>query len=159
MDEQDVDPVHAEALHAVLVGAHDAIVGVVEERLERERVLPLAARLLSRAPGAEAAADLGREHPAAAVAQLVPDQVLGAAVAVERRRVEIADAGSESLDHHQPRIGIVHRLHAAAERGAAKSEDGDVDGSASDPPDLEFHPSPIPTCRDRQAPCRAICRP
>src|SRR4029079_2023890 len=92
MKQQDVDAVHATALHAVLVGTHDAIIGVVEVRLERERIAPRVGRILGAAPGRETATALGGEDKAATITQLVADQVLGAAVTVERRGVEIADA-------------------------------------------------------------------
>src|SRR5262249_19427895 len=61
VDDEDVDPAHAEALNAVLVGAHDAIIGVVERGLERKWLVPLVGGVL----GAEPPAHLGREHDVA----------------------------------------------------------------------------------------------
>ncbi len=55
VDVEDVDVVEAEPLQAVLVGAHDAVIGIVEIGLERQRLAPGVVGLL-RSPGAAAAA-------------------------------------------------------------------------------------------------------
>ena len=53
VDHQEVDPRQAEALQAVLVGAHHAVVAVVEAQLERQAAGPEARA--GRRPGPRAA--------------------------------------------------------------------------------------------------------
>ena len=141
VDEEDVDAVEAEALEAVLVGAHGAVIGVVEPRLEGERLRPRIARLLGRAPRLEAAADLGREHPAVAAAELVADDALRLAVAVERRRVEIADAAVEGVEDDDPGVGFGDCPDIAGERRAAEAEGGHLERGPADPAGFELHDS------------------
>src|SRR5262249_14186636 len=124
MDEEDVDAVHSRALHAVLIGPHDAVIGVVEIGLEREWLLPLVGAVLGAPSGAEPAADLGRHHEAVAIAQDVAEEMLGAAIAVEGGGIEVADTRAERVDDDLAGIAVVDRLHAAGESGSAQSEAG-----------------------------------
>ena len=91
---EDVDPRQPQSLQAVFVGPQDGVVAVVVDRLEGQRPFPAVA------VGALAA--IGREQPAhlAAEHEVIPwlfvekgaEAMLRAAIAIEGRRVEIADA-------------------------------------------------------------------
>ena len=72
VDQQDVDPVDAEPLQAVLERAHHAVVAVVEHGLELEAAEPL---VLDR---------VGAERPAQDAADLGRDDIVVARLAVER---------------------------------------------------------------------------
>ena len=80
----------------MLERAHHAVVGVVEHRREaRQAVLAeIGRRFLAGLHGVHDAADLGREHVVVArlLAQRRAHAQFAAAVAVERRGVEVADA-------------------------------------------------------------------
>ena len=96
VDHQQVDRAEAEALQAVLVGTHDAVVAVVEVQRERQRIAPvLLVEQVGTGGGAQHAAHLGGDlEPVARVpAQEFAEAVFALAVAVERRGVEVADAG------------------------------------------------------------------
>src|SRR3546814_16362221 len=107
--------------------------GEVEERLERQ--LPgeypaLAGRQPRRrnaAVGLQQAADLGRQREAVAgiAPENVADAVLAEPVAVERRRIEVPDAGLVRRDHGIERRLLVERRIEVPKDVAAASEDGD----------------------------------
>ena len=86
---EDVDAGQPEPLQAVLERAHDAVIGVVVDRVERQRMACGLGMHAGRVR-AQQAADLGRQHPFVArpLAQRVADAALGLADAVERRGVE-----------------------------------------------------------------------
>src|SRR5438445_13277652 len=93
MDVEDVDPVDAESRDALLDRAHHAVVGEVEDGVERRRAWKRVA--LRRRARTEQAADLCCEH--VLVPRLGPEDraeaLLRQAVPVLGRGVEKANAG------------------------------------------------------------------
>ena len=73
-------------------------------------------------------ADLRREHERVArhVAQHAADAPLRRAVAVQRRRVEIADADVPGAPDHRPRVIVGDRAEQAADRRAPETEPRDA---------------------------------
>ena len=128
VQEEDVDAVGAEALQAVLEGAHDAVVAVVDLGAERggsgeEGVGDGPGG--GRAAGGEAPAGFGGEDGAGGqTAQGGADAVLGEAEAVERGGVDVGDAGGDGgLDGgHGGVFGL--GLVEVAEAGGAEAEGG-----------------------------------
>ena len=102
----DVEPRDAEPQPALLDGAHDPVVGVVEGDLVARAAQPRRCRRSPRrsSGGSKPAADLGREGVLVArvVAQPGPGPQLGQAAAVPRRRVEVADAGVPARPRSSP---------------------------------------------------------
>src|SRR5690606_38608399 len=115
------------ALETVFVGAHRAVIGVVEPRLESERLRPWVALALDAADRLETPPDLARQNPAIEVAQFVADEMLGAAGAVEWRSIKIADAGLIGVADHRPAVRVRERGHSAADRRAAKAKHSDLE--------------------------------
>ena len=126
VDDEDVDPRHAEALQAVLIGAHDAVIAVVEAVLERQPARPAMPRSGVRRVDRrlEDAADLGREeHLVARLAvEEAADAVLALAAAVPRRRVVVADAAVPGRRERRLGVGVGHHREEIAERRAAEAE-------------------------------------
>jgi hypothetical protein len=144
VDIKDVDPPEAEPLQAVLDRAHDAIVRIIVDRVERHNVVWRAAR---GRPGArpQEPADLGREHPFVAVlsAQRVADGALGLAEPVIGRGVNVAHARFPRGADNRLGFGARHRDAGAAEGGTAKTERGDFERGSRDPALRKFrHPVP-----------------
>src|SRR3546814_5598802 len=119
--------------------------GEVEERLERQ--LPgeypaLAGRQPRRrnaAVGLQQAADLGRQREAVAgiAPENVADAVLAEPVAVERRRIEVPDAGLVRRDHGIERRLLVERRIEVPQDVAAEAEDGDRERSEEHTSELQ----------------------
>ena len=133
VDHQQVDRAEAEALQAVLVGAHDAVVAVVEVQRERQRVAPvLLVEQVGPGGGAQHAAHLGRhlELFAGAPAQEFAEAMFAFAVAVEWRGVVVADAGVPGALHHLPGGRVADRAEQVADRRAAETEPGEFDAGA-----------------------------
>ena len=120
----------------MLERAHDAVVGVVEHRREaRQAVLAeVGGLLLAGLQGMQDAADLGRQHEVLArlLAQCRPHAQLAAAVAVERRGVEVAHAAVVGGVGERHRLGIGDRGAKAAHRRAAQTERGDFELGLAD---------------------------
>ena len=110
----------------MLERAHDAVVGVVEHRREaRQAVLAeVGRRFLAGLHGVHDAADLGRQHEVLAglFAQRRAHAQLAAAVAVERRGVEVAHAALIGGIGQRHRFGVGDRRAKAAHRRAAEAE-------------------------------------
>ena len=84
VDHQEFDGAEAQALQAVLVGTHDAVVAVVEVQRERERLLPeLLAQRVRSTVGRSTRPTLVDELVAPQPAQEFAEAVLALAVAVE----------------------------------------------------------------------------
>ena len=115
----------------MLERAHDAVVGVVEHRREaRQAVLAEVGRLLlAGLHGVQDAADLGRQHEVLArlLAQRRAHAQLAAAVAVERRGIEVAHAAVVGGIGQRHRLGIGDGGAKAAHRRAAEAEVGDFE--------------------------------
>src|SRR5205823_6136421 len=127
VDVQDVDAIEAEPLQALLERAERTVVAVVEDRLERRRLVPDRATRLPRGAGAQEPAHLGRER--VRVPRLPPEREaeppLGEAVPVQRRRVEEADPALPGpLDGREGGV-LVDGLEQAAERRSPESEPRD----------------------------------
>ena len=122
VDVEDVDPRQPEPLQAVLVGAHDPVIRIVVDRVERQRMTAAVGMHAGRVR-AQQAADLGREHPFVArpVAQRVADRALGLADAVERRGIDIAHPGIPGGRHD--RLGGLRARPRSGCRPASRSRD------------------------------------
>ena len=135
VDIKDVDPRQPEPLQAVLVGAHDPVIRIVVDRVERQRMTAAVGVHAGRVR-AQQAADLGREHPVVArpVAQRVADRALGLADAVERRGIDIAHPGLPG--GRDDRLGrLPCNIDPAAAQGrAAETEFGHHEPGAADLP-------------------------
>ena len=143
VDDQDVDPRHAEALQAVLVGAHDAVIAVVAAVLELQPARPAGDAVdrgrarIDRRP--EDAADLGREQelvPRLAIEEAA-DPVLALAAAVPGRRVVVADAAVPGRGERRLGVGLGHLGEELAKRRAAEAELGEHDVRAAELSELE----------------------
>ena len=150
VDVEDIDPRQPQPLKAVLERAHDAVVGIVVDRVERQRVMAAVGVLAGRV-GAQQPPDLGRQHPFVArmVAHRVADRALGLADAVERRGVDIAHPGAPGRGDD-----VLGRLAgdidpAAAQGRAAEPQLRDLQLGAADLPSREFRHlcSPVPAPR------------
>jgi hypothetical protein len=153
--QEDVDPPGAEALQAVLERTHHAVVGVVVDLGKRQAVLELAVVEGRRIARLEQAPDLGREHEIGArlAAQRLAEAMLRQAEAVQRRGVEIADAGIMAGLERGPRLGIRERPVHVAERRPAAAHDRDLDPRAAEhPPVAWFHQPASPTCAQKVPP-------
>ena len=130
VDDQQIDAVHAEALHAVLVGPHDRVVAVVEDMVELQAARPEAliepVRVRRRL---EHAADLGRQHELGArlAVEEAAEAVLGLAPPVPGRGVEVADARVPSRLQSRFGVGLGHLDEQLAERRAAEAEQRQLD--------------------------------
>ena len=131
VDQRDVDLRQSEPQMRMLQRAHDAVIGVVEHRCEaRQAVLAeVGRRLLARLHGVQDAADLGRQHEVVArlVAQRRAHAQLAAAVAVERRGVEVAHATLVGGIGQRHRLGVGDGGAKAAHRRAAQAERRDFE--------------------------------
>ena len=132
---EDVDPRQPEPLQTVLERAHDPVIGIVVDRIERQRMAAAVGMHAGRVR-AQQAADLGREHPFVArpVAQRIADRALGLTDAIERRGIDIAHPGIPGGG--DDRLGRLprHLDPAAAQCRAAETEFGDHDPGAADLP-------------------------
>src|SRR3546814_19684769 len=116
--------------------------GEVEERLERQ--LPgeypaLAGRQPRRrnaAVGLQQAADLGRQREAVAgiAPENVADAVLAEPVAVERRRIEVPDAGLVRREHGIERRILAERRIEVTQDVAAEAAEGNRKPRPAEPP-------------------------
>ena len=125
VDDQDVDPRHAEALEAVLIGAHDAVIGVVPFDIEGEAAGPHAVvEGFGVGRRLEDAADLGREHHlfSGAMVERPANPVLALPAAVPRRGVVVADAGVPGGGKGRIGLGLGDLREQVAERRAAEPE-------------------------------------
>ncbi len=132
VDHHDVHARDAEAQHRVLERAQHAVARVVEHRMERQAAGPEGCRVLVLPVRPQPPSDLGREHELVArqLAQHVAEQHLGAAVAVERRDVEVADAQLPGRTHCADRFVRRDRPVEPAERPGAEAELGQRDAGA-----------------------------
>src|SRR5204863_459029 len=134
---RDVDLRQPKAQMGVLERAHHAVVAVIEHR--REAGQPVLAevgrRLLAGLQRVQDAADLGRQHVGLArpLAQGRPHAQFAAAVAVERRGVEIAHAQLIGGVGQRYRLGIGDRGAEATHRRAAQAKRGDFEPGLADP--------------------------
>src|SRR2546421_9660712 len=94
MDIENIDPCQAEALKAVFERAHDPIVGIIEDILERHRK-PQRTRSTGIRMGPQQPSCLGRQDPifARQLAQRIADNSARLAETIERRSIEIANTG------------------------------------------------------------------
>jgi hypothetical protein len=131
---ESVDPRQAEALQAVLEGAHDPVIGIVVDRLERHHLPPLAG-IGHRAARSQQAPDFGRQYPLVARhgAQRIADAALGLAEPVIGRGVDIAHPGRPGSAYDRLRGFASHLDTAAAERRAAEPQNGHLQRGAPDP--------------------------
>src|SRR5690606_9817083 len=116
--------------------------GVVVDLGERQAVLELAVVEGRRIARLEEAPDLGREHELAAApaAQRLAETMLRQPETVERRSVEIADAGVPAGLERGARLRVGERLVHVAERRPAEAHDGDLDARlAQYPPVVRSH--------------------
>ena len=133
VDHQQVDRSQAEPLQAVLVGTHDAVVAVIEVQRERQRIAPvLLVQKIGPSGGAQHAAHLGGDHEllARAAAQEFAEAMLALAMAVERRGVEVADAGFPGALDHLPGGGAADIAEQVADRRTAEPKPGEFDAGA-----------------------------
>ena len=122
VDDQQIDAVHAETLHAVLVGPHDRVVAVVEDMIELQAARPEALiEPLRIAWRLEYAADLGRQHELGArlAVEEAAEAVLGLAAPVPGRCVVVADALVPGRLQRRLGVGLGHLDEQLAERRAA----------------------------------------
>jgi len=125
VDDQEIDAVHAEALQAVLVGAHDAIVAVVEDMVEMQPARPESGvEALGMTRGLEDAPDLGRQDELAArlAVEKAADAMLALAAAVPGRRVVVADAGVPGGLQRRLGVRLADPREQLAQGGAAEAE-------------------------------------
>src|ERR1700733_10436214 len=129
VDQQEIDAVDAKALQAVLERAHDAVVAVVEHRLELRPADPLVfdRAWLQRPP--QDAADLTRDDELAAgfTIKRPADTMLGLPAAVPGRSVEIAHAPVPSGADDRRRLVVLDHLEEITERRRAEAELGYAD--------------------------------
>ena len=101
VNRQQIDAVDPQPLQAVLIGAHDAVVGEVPPDSERQAAGPFRRIQLLRGPRSpQQFANLGGKHQirlvaaaaADAIAELRADSMLALTVAVRRRSIEQPDA-------------------------------------------------------------------
>ena len=120
---QDVQPLDAQALPALLDRPHHSVEGKVEDRVHRRHAVEVLAGLWGRVR-AKQASDLRRKRElvARSAAQHLAQALLGQAVPVERRRVEEAKTElPRSLDGSQS-ICFVDRVVQAGQRRSAQAE-------------------------------------
>ena len=101
---EDVDPRQPEPLQAVLERAHDPVIGVVVDGLERQRIA--AFRVRGRGPArTQQASDFCRQYPFVArdPAHCIADATLGLADTVIGRRVDVAHPGRPGGARRSPR--------------------------------------------------------
>jgi hypothetical protein len=139
VDIEDVDPRHAEALKTVLERAHDAVIRIVVDRFEGQRVPPLIGEGAGRV-AAQQPADLGGEHPLASrtVAQRVADATLGLPDPVIWGGINVAHAGGPGGAHDFFCGGAGDSDLAAAQGRTAKTELGYMQARVSDLSQREF---------------------
>ena len=139
VDIEDVDAIEAEALLAVLVGAHDRVVGVVEDGSNGKGSCQLSRGGIRIAPRLQQATDLGGQYPVVPIAEFVAHHMLGAAEAVVGRRIEVADAAVVGGENDHACVGVGDAIHVAAERGAAKAERRDPEVGPADLSGIQCH--------------------
>ena len=125
VDHQRVDRIERQPLQRLLVGAHDAVIGVVEMHLEIEAADPGGAVEAGGILGpVERAADLGGDPELVARpgAEKAAEPVLGEAAAVPGGGVVVADAGVPGGLERGARIGLVDPGIELAEMGGAEAE-------------------------------------
>ena len=129
VDQQNVDPVDAEALQAVLERAHHAVVAVVEDGLKFEAAEPLILDGVRSERPAQHAADLGRydEVGARLAVERAPERMLGEPASVPWRGVEIAHAPAPRRVDDRRRLVIFDLDEQFAERSRAETELGHAD--------------------------------
>ncbi len=130
-------------MQRILEGTHDAVIGVVEDSLERERLLPVVGGCLRGAARPEQPPDLARQHIPVLHAENVADDMLRLAVAIEGSGVEVADTRIVGVEDDHAGIGIVYRFVDSAERRASKPHRGKAQRRAADRPCLELHAFPL----------------
>ena len=130
VDDQQIDAVHAETLHAVLVGPHDRVVAVVEDMIELQAARPEALiEPLRIAWRLEHAADLGRQHELGArlAVEEAAEAVLGLAAPVPGCCVVVADTLVPGRLQRRLGVGLGHLDEQLAERRAAQAEQRQLD--------------------------------
>ncbi len=135
---EDVDPRQPEPLQAVLERAHDRVIGVVVNRLERQRIAPF--RVLGRGPArAKQASDLCRQHPFVArdPAHRITDATLGLADTVIGGGIDVGHPGRPG--GADDRFGLLpgDRDATAAEGRAAEAQLRHFNRSPSNPSPFE----------------------
>ncbi len=134
-----IDAVEAEALQALLVRTHDAVVGIVVDETHLRRLHEEQAVHLFLRARKEQAPDLGpdREIPAPAFREEPADAHLGEPEAVQRRGVEVADAlVQRGMDKAHGRGLVAAPFEAAAAEAQSAGQQiggGPVHGVASRP--------------------------
>ena len=136
VDVKDVDLVDAEPRHALVDGAHDAVVGEVEDGIERWRFRKGVA--LRRPAGPEQLAHLGRED--ILVARLAAQN---RAKTLLRKSVSVLRGGVEETDSRRPRglddpmrLVVRQRLEQTAQRSGAEAKPRDFERRAAEPDTL-----------------------
>ena len=130
MQEQEVDTREAQALQAVLDGAHRAAVRIVEADLEGQRL----GSLRRQAPvGRQQASHLGGQHKTIArtMPQIGAHPMFGEPKSIKRRRVEVTHAARPCGVEDRGGIGFGKIRHQAPGGGAAETEQRKFDGGAA----------------------------
>ena len=139
VDIENVDARQAQALQAVLERAHDAVMRIVVDDVERQRV-PALERGRGPRHRAQQPPDLGRQYPVVTrlIAQRVADGALGLADAVKGCGVDIAHAGRPGGAHDRLRGFAADRDAGAAEGGGAEPQYGHFERGMPDPAPFEI---------------------
>ena len=142
VNRQQVHARDAQPLQAVLVGAHDAVVGEVPADAERQAAGPFGRIRSVRRPWApQQLAHLGGKHqirpvgaPVDAFAELSADAMLALTVPVRRRGVEQADSRVECRGERRLCLRFGEHPADPPDRGPAEAQDGDLDIGRTEPP-------------------------
>src|SRR5712691_2315745 len=126
VDHKGLYPVQAEPHQAVLVGAHDAVVRIVEPRNEREATRPRRCYALRRT-ACEAGVhttDLRRtdERGRVLLTQQMSDAMFAETVSVPGRRVEVTDTAAPCRLKHFLRILFLDTLEQFSKGRSAKTQ-------------------------------------
>jgi hypothetical protein len=142
---EDVDLREAQALQTVLERAHDSVIGIVIDRIERHRTSEpwIQRRIWTRT---QQTANLCRQHPLIAghFSQRISDDAACLTKAVKRRGIEIADAGRPSRTHNLFRDRAGNRDAMTAKRPCSEPENRHSEARTPQRARLEAHHTASP---------------
>ena len=148
VDIENVDARQAQALQARLERAPDAVMRIVVDDIEGQRMpaLELGRRLRHRA---QQPPDLGGQYPVLTrlIAQRIADGALGLADAVKGCGIDIAHAGRPGGAHDRLGGFAADRDAAAAKGGGAEPQYGHLERGAPDPPPFKIRDAAVSAVR------------
>ena len=134
VQQQDIDAVEPQALIAALDGAHDAVIGIVEDDMEGHERVELGGNRIGIGPALDQPADFRREDEIIPLmlAQHIAHAPLAEPEAVIGRGIEIAAALRPGRLHGPARIRLGNRGEEIAQGRAAEAERRDMEAGAAD---------------------------